>query len=168
MKSISRKFIIHKYVYMPLCTHLHWYIETSFCCSSSPPRSSWHWPLKPQNNYKSSTKQLTEVEETLTLWPSSSRQEMRIATTKNCIFGFLVRDHQDDGGWPFNVVWHTGEKYDENLLIQKMILFLIFLHKQYFEKIIIFYIYEMYKNPPTKTLSFSLMNALVNLCRHRQ
>ena len=115
---------------MPLCTHLHWYIETSFCCSSSPPRSSWHWPLKPQNNYKSSTKQLTEVEETLTLWPSSSRQEMRIATTKNCIFGFLVRDHQDDGGWPFNVVWHTGEKYDDNL-IHKMILFLIFLDKQY-------------------------------------
>ena len=65
-------------------------------------------------------------------------------------------------------VWHTGEKYDENLLIQKMILFLIFLHKQYFEKIIILYIYEIYKNPPTKTLSFSLMNALVNLCRHRQ
>ena len=65
-----------------------------------------------------------------TLWPSSSRQEMRIATTKNCIFGFLVRDHQDDGGWPFNVVWHTGEKYDDNL-IHKMILFLIFLDKQY-------------------------------------
>ena len=46
-------------------------------------------------------------------------------------------------------VWHTGEKYDENLLIQKMILFLIFLDKQYFEKIIILYISEIYRNPPT-------------------
>ena len=149
------------------CAHTSTDISKRVFAALRPPGSSWHWPLKPQNNYKSSTKQLTEVEETLTLWPSSSRQEMRIATTKNCIFGFLVRDHQDDGGRPFNVVWHTGEKYDDNL-IHKMILFLIFLDKQYFEKIIILYIYEIYKNPPTKTLSFSLMNALVNLCRHRQ
>ena len=50
------------------CAHTSTDISKRVFAALRPPRSSWHWPLKPQNNYKSSTKQLTEVEETLTLW----------------------------------------------------------------------------------------------------
>ena len=120
VKSISRKFIIH--MFMPLCTHLHWYIETSFCCSSSPSlimtlalKTSKQLQKQHQTAYWSrrNTHSLSD-----TLWPSSSRQEMRIATTKNCIFGFLVRDHQDDGGRPFSVA-HRRKIWWESAIFLK-------------------------------------------------